>query len=541
MAVERLEQRRRGPPPSVAAVPRSAAPRLPLLAGATTSTTNPSLPPRTPKPLGNARSSGPPLGIKGAEPAASQAAGMAAAAVAMPGGGVALLGPDPRADFPAWLAAQGMKLPFAQAMERELGIGDYEDLLACAEPPLVRAELFSAARQRLPFAFYAVLRRTLEALAPHAVSRHHDPTVYASAETPTGRQQQQQHPSLGGLLDVMVAQLTSLSRELALFAARLSSLDPAVGHQAGLLAEHDEPSPFAEGEVGRSEADEEEDEDEVAVASGNDGAEGVYGLEHGWGAHAPTVPVERPPSPVEPDAPPFHDGDGDGSDRKVKMERDDSCDAGGQVCIGATPGPAGGVRSRGGWDRQEPLGGPASEGPASRGGPLPCVGPASGQMEQSEGMSREGLGETYGSLDTDAYSFVSDAPVGPSFPLAPLPPPATSRWCRSSSSSLTLPSLPLPLALPLSERPFACGVCGQRFRHNCQLRVHARIHAGEKPYACGQCGRTFSQAGHLLYHSRTHTGERPHVCNVCGKAFTQSSNLNRHKRTHRNDAGPAGL
>ncbi|XP_078735172.1 uncharacterized protein LOC144949160 [Lampetra fluviatilis] len=469
---------------------------------------------------------------------------MAAAAVAMPGGGVALLGPDPRADFSAWLSAQGMKLPFAQAMERELGIGDYEDLLACAEPPLVRAELFSAARQRLPFAFYAVLRRTLEALVPHVASRRHDHAVYASAETPTGRHQQQQHPSLGGLLDVMVAQLTSLSRELALFAARLSSLDPAVGHQAGLLAEHEEPSPFAEGEIGRSEADEEEDEDEVAVASGHDGAEGVYGLEHGWGAHAPTVPVERPPSPVEQDAPPFHDGDGNDSDRKVKMERDDSCDAGGQVCIGATPGPAGGVRSRGGWDRQEPLGGPESEGPASRGGPLPCVGPGSGQMEQSEGMSREGLGETYGSLDTDTYSFVSDAPVGPSFPLAPPPPPATARWCRSSSSSsssLALPPLPLPPALPLSERPFACGVCGQRFRHNCQLRVHARIHAGEKPYACGQCGRTFSQAGHLLYHSRTHTGERPHVCNVCGKAFTQSSNLNRHKRTHRNDAGPAGL
>ena len=44
---------------------------------------------------------------------------------------------DPRGDFAGWLAAQGGQASFAQAMAQELGISDYDELLACSEDPQV--------------------------------------------------------------------------------------------------------------------------------------------------------------------------------------------------------------------------------------------------------------------------------------------------------------------------------------------------------------------------------------------------------------------
>ena len=41
--------------------------------------------------------------------------------------------PDPRGDFAGWMAAKGGQASFAQAMAQELGIRDYEALLACSE------------------------------------------------------------------------------------------------------------------------------------------------------------------------------------------------------------------------------------------------------------------------------------------------------------------------------------------------------------------------------------------------------------------------
>uniref|UniRef100_UPI00358E890F uncharacterized protein n=1 Tax=Myxine glutinosa TaxID=7769 RepID=UPI00358E890F len=71
------------------------------------------------------------------------------------------LEPNPRTDFLAWLSTQGMKPAIANAVSQELGISDYDGLLACAEDPEVREELFSVAKQKLPFAYYAVFRRVV--------------------------------------------------------------------------------------------------------------------------------------------------------------------------------------------------------------------------------------------------------------------------------------------------------------------------------------------------------------------------------------------
>ncbi|XP_032826784.1 uncharacterized protein LOC116951962 [Petromyzon marinus] len=136
---------------------------------------------------------------------------------------------DPRGDFPTWLATQGMKLKFAEAMERELGISDYEELLACAEDTQVMAELFGAAREKLPFAFYAVLRRILKAVSSGKRGK---------ARLAQSVMEVAVHPFMNSLLEAIVGTLNSLSHELLQSADRFSCLEPTM--YTGEQAEADE-------------------------------------------------------------------------------------------------------------------------------------------------------------------------------------------------------------------------------------------------------------------------------------------------------------
>nr|XP_032818442.1 zinc finger protein 271-like isoform X2 [Petromyzon marinus] len=114
---------------------------------------------------------------------------------------------DSCVDFSAWLKAQGVNAEVARAMDSELGIRDYGVLRACVGDGHVRAELLAAARDRLPFGFYAVLRRVVHSL--------HLP----EAEGPRSE------TALGDLLDVLVVLFGGLGRELLLSAQKLGELD----------------------------------------------------------------------------------------------------------------------------------------------------------------------------------------------------------------------------------------------------------------------------------------------------------------------------
>ncbi|PNJ03735.1 zinc finger and SCAN domain-containing protein 5C isoform X1 [Pongo abelii] len=80
--------------------------------------------------------------------------------------------------------------------------------------------------------------------------------------------------------------------------------------------------------------------------------------------------------------------------------------------------------------------------------------------------------------------------------------------------------------------PFACEVCGKRFKYRGKLAIHTRSHTGERLFQCNLCGKRFMQRIGLQFHQRTHTGERPYTCDVCQKQFTQKSYLKCHKRSH---------
>ncbi|XP_078448846.1 uncharacterized protein LOC144717285 isoform X3 [Lampetra planeri] len=133
---------------------------------------------------------------------------------------------EPNRDFPAWLEAQGVNQEVARAMDSELGIRDYGVLRACVGDGIVRAELLATARDRLPFGFYAVLRQVVKALRgaePHqdgAGTPRCDDDDDAAASSPGD-------VTLGGLVDVLLALFSGLSRELLLSARRLGAMDGA--------------------------------------------------------------------------------------------------------------------------------------------------------------------------------------------------------------------------------------------------------------------------------------------------------------------------
>ncbi|KAH7707266.1 zinc finger protein 84-like protein [Aphelenchoides avenae] len=78
---------------------------------------------------------------------------------------------------------------------------------------------------------------------------------------------------------------------------------------------------------------------------------------------------------------------------------------------------------------------------------------------------------------------------------------------------------------------FACPNCEKRFKYQCDLYYHRRIHSG----GVFQCTFKFCkywtpQRNLLAAHLKTHTGERNHKCDLCDKAFIERTALLKHVR-----------
>ncbi|XP_078728990.1 uncharacterized protein LOC144944584 isoform X3 [Lampetra fluviatilis] len=462
---------------------------------------------------------------------------MAAAAVA-----VAVSSINPRQDFPAWLAAHGVSLSVAEAVDRELGIGDYEAFLACAEQPHVRAELFAAARERLPFAFYAVLRRVTEASSP----KRHDGAGVAGGVLQATAAATAFQPFLSGLLDAIVLMLNSLSQELLQSAERFSCLEPALYPNAveeGL-------SPYLQ-----------EDDGEV------------------YETDAPAVPDGPPEDAQDNQSQSWEDGgkseseavqqatdleDMEGTEQQewsgynVKMEHYDNAQARGDV--GSFPEDSHGL--------QEVV--ETADGDYR-------VKDVKLETGQASAGHKKIIESDPGEPPLGASNYVSRSlPIGShsnyaSFPYHADVHGSNNNSSNSNNSSLSLgQSCEIPTssqenaaaldALQRAEesleneskyraytqyrtidvaggKEFQCEQCEESFPHLHMMRVHLRKHTGEKLYTCEYCGKEFIISNNLARHRRTHTGEKPFVCDVCGKKFCISYSLIRHKRTHEQGGG----
>ncbi|XP_061433680.1 uncharacterized protein LOC133359234 [Lethenteron reissneri] len=174
-------------------------------------------------------------------------------------------------DFPTWLETQGVNAEVARAMDSELGIRDYGVLCACVGDGLVRAELLATARDRLPFGFYAVLRQVVKALQD---AEPHD------AGTPCWDDAAASSPGdvmLGGLVDVLLALFSGLSRELLLSVRRMGNIDnkrtcPA-GSPSATWVGH--PENIAMNEINDYTTNDEDGENLISDMGGADAADAV--------------------------------------------------------------------------------------------------------------------------------------------------------------------------------------------------------------------------------------------------------------------------
>uniref|UniRef100_UPI00358FAEA2 uncharacterized protein isoform X3 n=1 Tax=Myxine glutinosa TaxID=7769 RepID=UPI00358FAEA2 len=104
--------------------------------------------------------------------------------------------------FLEWLQMRGLRMETARAVVTELGIDSREVFRICAEPSLIRAELFSTAKQKFRFAMYVELR--------HFVESHWE--VRGDGQVGSA------------LADVLCSMLSAVSRELSSCVQKLGLL-----------------------------------------------------------------------------------------------------------------------------------------------------------------------------------------------------------------------------------------------------------------------------------------------------------------------------
>nr|XP_032810426.1 zinc finger protein 837-like isoform X2 [Petromyzon marinus] len=471
---------------------------------------------------------------------------------------------EPNRDFPAWLEAQGVNAEVARAMDSELGIRDYGVLRACVGDGLVRAELLAAARDRLPFGFYAVLRQVVKALRgaePHdaAGTPRWDEDDAAAASSPGD-------VTLGGLVDVLLALFSGLSRELLLSARRLGAMDGAGTCAGGSSPGGVEEAAMVEQHLNCTENEE-------------------------IGDIAPSI---------------IDDFGQNKMMRIIKMEDHEDGDNGGEGSVDENDDGGGG----GGWRSQEGAEGMAAscmDGPGKRAESdsrfaindvaslLSTEGPLSSPRNPSFLARSQDSGTFNGSVErwdfapAAAAGSTSARPANPcdagcvpqqngaaaaaaaqawrgaAFPERERQPPSAPPCVRGERGQFTsydflkrhaaerrvaeARRLAVEGHAPEghavapeghaaapegheAERPYRCHVCGLTFKRLAHVQRHQHTHTGEKPHRCAACGRAFALFSTLKLHRRTHTGERPYRCDVCGQTFSHHYSFKRHQRTH---------
>ncbi|XP_032812907.1 uncharacterized protein LOC116943803 isoform X2 [Petromyzon marinus] len=467
---------------------------------------------------------------------------------------------DPRQDFPGWLAARGMNPRYATALETELGITDYDSLLACARHPTVRGELFTLARERLPFAFYAVLRQVLEGFGADGLG-------CGAAAAPS---------ALADTLQAIVSMLNGLSQELQTSAQRFSCIYTDAVHgeepqntEERVGSEEEQSLPGEAGEAGGSPA---------SNPAWHHGHGKARGSQRRAVARAEDVTSQKPHVSgwtgikIEQDGRWRGENEGvsgeDGryflpevhqEDRKVAvMEQpshvesshgylgnldDGNCGYSGEVSGNDFAGGGGNGRfpqqqqqqpqqQQQQQHQQHP--GQKKARKVRRNWSTNLGAPLQQQQQADEATAT-------------AYPDHDDLPGGVAGGTA-------EELCFGRADQEPLPFLrkddrPGPPAKPVRRKnarkglsrklsavdgkeAFRCQDCGKEFSQRSHLMVHVRKHTGERPFACEECGKRFSQSFCLARHRRMHTGEKPFACTECGMTFKLKHHLRRHQKTH---------
>ncbi|XP_078448856.1 uncharacterized protein LOC144952719 isoform X1 [Lampetra fluviatilis] len=472
---------------------------------------------------------------------------------------------EPSGDFPAWLEAQGVNAEVARAMHSELGIRDYGVLRACVGDGLVRAELLATARDRLPFGFYAVLRQVVKALQgtePHdaGIPRWDDAASFPS------------DVSLGGLVEVLLALFSGLSRELLLSVQRLDEIDNPKYVVASSLPSAPRP------EDGTLELDHDEREERLTPTMDDtkpniavvqiktelleEGACLLNGCPELIVQKAKTPPDLRTnlarTAAAHPFAWPQPNGiitDGEPGERTsptmddtisnfasvhIEMEPlDGECHMDGRPeIVHRTTSPPDLKRNLVHTAAARTYAWPKPD--AEMHGEEIAVIPSSQTLTQQQQLAfaqRETIVNAVSTNNSAMSSVLEDETFKFNLKVTQPEVAAEKRHrCELCGKTYSLAfNLKRHTYVHTGAWPCRCKVCGHGVLRASDLKEHMRVHTGERPFCCNACGQCFTRAWHLRSHERTHTGEKPHRCGLCGKEFTRSNGLRLHQRKHAGD------
>uniref|UniRef100_UPI00358F4DFB uncharacterized protein isoform X2 n=1 Tax=Myxine glutinosa TaxID=7769 RepID=UPI00358F4DFB len=473
---------------------------------------------------------------------------------------------DPYRDFAAWLTARGMNPRMARIMESELGIGDYSALLACARPPQVRYELLTVAKERLPFAFYAVLRQILEGFPLKGIPSNGNggsTNHFCDCQNAVPP-----HATFSSLLDAIVSTLNGLSQELFHSAQRFTclysgtteveednaetsiplsygpeltdrslgdSLEPARNNEDGHVeanvdgggeghwnekealwqdATDDANRDMwrevkVEGEVISSEGQSTNWPVKTSLGMKNETERDEESLEWGRRAHSEALeysPNTRNDAETRPTVLPSDTVQFPtyAGERSRQQFRADNQSNGVRGMILCNSGGSSSLNERDSFDGSNAV------------WPGTLNGCLTGQKDGPSGATGATCTATYG-----------DEQVRDSWKRA------TEQTSTNKAGGRTRMSSRSRNTLGKGHRKlYCCEQCGQEFAQKYYLLRHRRKHTGERPFACAVCGKCFGQSCDLSRHTRIHTEERPYECAACGKMFKLKHHLRDHQQTH---------
>uniref|UniRef100_UPI0035901392 zinc finger and SCAN domain-containing protein 20-like n=1 Tax=Myxine glutinosa TaxID=7769 RepID=UPI0035901392 len=409
-------------------------------------------------------------------------------------------------DFPAWLQSQGLTMETAQAVVTELGMKSQGALAACTESLIMKAELLSMAKRKLPFSMYAELRRLIDS--------SWDP-----------QDDRSRHAMLTAVLH---STLSALSRELANCAQKLISMDsvpasedcctigqvdPAVkivnvcslDRQQPCVHTIPETRDFYAGETDtgteqpldiadpmESVVDEQTQMNNLVKHFDTD--QQVHGLN-------PHVDGENSTAP-ELDCLSYSTAYCEVPLGNINVKQE-SYTADNELEVSVHP-------------------------PAEYAKLLSCS--KCSQIFLTENALQLHMEGRHNGRRSHHYSIRAQSHLGSRLRNHTM---KKSHKCPVCGKCFTEKSrVRLHMKSHMEKRPHECSVCGKTFIQSSHVKSHMRMHTGERPYKCTICGKAFAEKYALKIHMRVHTGERPYQCSVCGKGFTQASSVKSHMRVH---------
>ncbi|XP_065217273.1 uncharacterized protein LOC135843352 isoform X2 [Planococcus citri] len=79
---------------------------------------------------------------------------------------------------------------------------------------------------------------------------------------------------------------------------------------------------------------------------------------------------------------------------------------------------------------------------------------------------------------------------------------------------------------------FQCAVCGKMINNKNFIIHHLLVHSDQKLFRCQTCGTSFSDKSTLVVHQGTHSRKKNFKCRICNKRFKYQKAMARHERLH---------